>query len=173
MKKQQKIFITEQDVFHQNLPVYTVERVVLETGELFRDGGHILYANGAYTGTDRIGQLMADFRETDPDRMHFPSLAEKARYYKTTEGGLEHMGQFAEELIAEGRAEGRREERIRARKEMLRARKELRYTRHELVRMLLKNETARNLLHHPRYRKLHITEAEIQTVKDRYRMYRW
>ena len=158
MKKQQKIFITEQDVFHQNLPVYTVERVVLETGELFRDGGHILYANGAYTGTDR---------------MHFPSLAEKARYYKTTEGGLEHMGQFAEELIAEGRAEGRREERIRARKEMLRAQRELRYTRRELVRALLKNETARNLLHHPRYRKLHITEAEIQTVKDRYRMYRW
>ena len=44
------IFITETDVFRKNLPVYTIDRVVRETGELFNDEAHILYANGAYVG---------------------------------------------------------------------------------------------------------------------------
>lgn len=40
------IFITENDVMKGGLPIYPVERIVTNTGELFNDGEHIIYVNG-------------------------------------------------------------------------------------------------------------------------------
>ena len=138
------IFITETDVLGDNLPVYTVDRVILETGKLFNDEGHILYVNGAYVGDDAIGRLMADFRETDPKKMHFPSLANRAQYFKNTEGGVKSMCRIMEEVCEEVREEARE----------------------EMIAILLMDNTEYDLLYDKRFKRLHITQAEIDAAKE-------
>lgn len=55
------VFITENDVMGKGKPLYQIERCILETGERFEDGTHILYVNGAYRDESPIGKLMHDF----------------------------------------------------------------------------------------------------------------
>lgn len=63
-------FITEHDYMGEGLPVYPVERCVLNTKKLFHDGAHIVYVNGVYRDDSPIGWLMHDFSCTDPANMH-------------------------------------------------------------------------------------------------------
>ena len=49
-----------------NLPIYHIERTVIETDKRFGDEAHIIYVNGATEDDGSIGQLMYDFRCTDP-----------------------------------------------------------------------------------------------------------
>ena len=100
------IFITENDVLGQGLPVYHIERVVMETGAVFGDLAHIVYANGAYEGDDEMGRLMADFRASDPDEMHFPLLADHVREIKSNQKGVMEMSRVLEMMYSEGRNEG-------------------------------------------------------------------
>lgn len=93
------IFITENDVLKKNLPLYHIERTVLETNELFDDGSHIIFVNGQYTNNDtEIGKLMHDFRCTNADDMNYPVLAEKVRYFKETKGGSIAMCKMMEDM---------------------------------------------------------------------------
>ena len=140
------IFITESDVLGGGLPVYTVDRFIRETGAAFNDEGHIVYVNGAYVGDDEIGKLMADFRETDPAKMNFPSLADRAKYFKNTEGGVESMSRIAQELREEGIAIG------------------VKNTRERMIKALLENISADNLL---QFKALDITPEEIEAAKER------
>ena len=39
------IFITENDVLGENLPIYHVDRIIRETGKMFNDESHIIYVN--------------------------------------------------------------------------------------------------------------------------------
>ena len=108
------IFITENDIFGQGLPLYTVERIVKETGKNFSDGLHIIYVNGKYRGDDDIGKLMHDFSCTSADEMSYNELAERVRYLKEDKGGEQVMvsrvvEQYGDEREARGRAEGRAE----------------------------------------------------------------
>lgn len=75
------IFITEKDYYKQGLPIYTVNRVVEETGLPFGDGSHIIYVNGSYKGNDAMGRLMQDFRETNPDTMYNKELIESVEHF--------------------------------------------------------------------------------------------
>ncbi len=47
------IFITENDVRKQNRPIYRFSRMDEETNEIFQDGSHIIYVNGAYNICER------------------------------------------------------------------------------------------------------------------------
>ena len=86
------IFITENDVMKGGLPIYPVERIVTNTGELFNDGEHIIYVNGeSKDSTTALGKLMHDFFCTDPDEMHYKQLADKVRYFKENEEGVRTM----------------------------------------------------------------------------------
>ena len=171
------IFITETDVLGGNLPVYTIDRVIRETGEWFRDEGHILYVNGAYVGDDAIGRLMADFRETDPKKMHFSSLAERAQYFKNTEGGVESMCRVMEEVREEGRVEGRAEGRVEGRAEgrvegraegRVEGRAEGRVeARNQMIAILLMSNLEEDILYDERFKGLHITQEEINAAKER------
>ena len=69
------IFITENDVMEKGLPLYSIERCFLGTGERFEDGSHILYVNGAYRSDTPIGKLMHDFSCTDAADMYYRTLA--------------------------------------------------------------------------------------------------
>ena len=100
------LFITENDLYGQGLPVYEVDRFIRQTGEAFEDEEHIIYVNGAYTGEDDIGKLMSDFRATDPGKIHYEELAEKIKMFKQTEGGLSTMCKIMEEVRQEGVLQG-------------------------------------------------------------------
>ncbi len=94
------IFITENDVMKENLPIYPVERYVIigENKVLFGDGSHILYVNGNYRGNDEIGKLMYDFSCTNPDDMNYEALAKRARYFKQDKEGVAAMCKMMEEM---------------------------------------------------------------------------
>ena len=47
-----------------------------------------------------MGRLMHDFCCKNPDDMHYKELAEKTRYFKENEKGVEQMGEVMEKLIA-------------------------------------------------------------------------
>ena len=96
------IFITERDVLANGLPIYHVERVILETNKMFDDGEHIIYVNGEYDNLDtELGRLMHDFRESDPNNMLNPVLASKSRFFKENEKGVSAMCKAIENMRLE------------------------------------------------------------------------
>ena len=101
------IFITENDIYKKGLAFYPVERINMATGELFGDGEHILYVNGAYRGDDEIGKLMHDFSCSDPDDMLNKDLADRTRYFKETEEGVETVCKVMEDMRTEKARETR------------------------------------------------------------------
>lgn len=73
------IFITQHDVFGKGQPIYRVERVIMETGEQFNDGTHIIYVNTAHKDySTELGKLIHDFMCTKPSEMYYPILADRA-----------------------------------------------------------------------------------------------
>jgi predicted transposase/invertase (TIGR01784 family) len=99
------IFITKNDYFKRELPLYRVERAVCETGERFGDGSHIIYVNGSYKGDDAIGKLVHDFRCRNADDMYYTQLADGVRYYKEKEGGREKVCEAVERYAEKKAAE--------------------------------------------------------------------
>ena len=110
------IFITENDVLKKGNLSYNIDRMyqVDETGnyEIFNDGAHIIYVNGAYgDASSELGKLMADFREQDPEKMHYETLKKRANYFKQEPKGVGTMCRAEEEYVrvreARGEARGR------------------------------------------------------------------
>ncbi len=89
------VFITRADIFGKGIPVYTINRRFEETDELFDDGSHIIYVNGAYKGNDAIGNLVHDFACKESKDMYYPELAEGMRHFKE-EGGWKRMSEAVE-----------------------------------------------------------------------------
>ena len=126
------IFITENDVWGNGLPLYHVKKTIAENGKSFDDGTHAVYVNGAYRDDSDIGKLMHDFFCEDPDDMYFEDLKNTAKIFKGTEGGRNTMCNAIEDLVvaeraeseakgrAEGRAEGKKETRIESIKNIMR-----------------------------------------------------
>ena len=103
------IFITERDVLKKGLPLYRVERCVLETNEAFGDGSHIMYVNGENRDETPLGRLMYDFSCADPENMNYQTLADRARYFKSDEEGVGIMCRLLEDMRMEAMEEGKRE----------------------------------------------------------------
>ncbi len=117
------IFITENDVFGKQHPLYTIDRTIKETHDYFNDGEHIIYINTAYKGegmTD-IEKLIHDFTCSDPEQMLIPSLRKRCMEIKsgTAEKEVDKMCKLLDLRIQEEHAEGRTEERISMAKKML------------------------------------------------------
>lgn len=107
------IFIIEKDFFGMGKPVYSIERINLDTGKPFEDGEHILYVNGEYRGDSDIGKLMHDFNCTDADNMNFKLMADRTRYLKENPKGVSEMCKVIEDMRKEERAEERAEVALR------------------------------------------------------------
>lgn len=103
------IFITEHDVLGGNRPVYHIDRTIRETGDLFGDGSHILYVNGAWRDDSPVGKLMHDFSCTDPNSMNYALLADRVRYFKEDKEGVQAMSKIFEDFGKEMRDEGMKE----------------------------------------------------------------
>ena len=100
------IFITENDVIGDGLPLYTIDRQITNTGKAFDDGEHIIYVNGAdKNASTELGKLMHDFFCTDPDDMHYKALADKVRYFKEDEKGVAAMCKVMEDMRKESKWE--------------------------------------------------------------------
>ena len=103
------IFITEHDVFGRGQAVFHARRTMEGTEDLFADGSHILYVNGAYRGESPVGKLMHDFSCTNPGDMNYALLAERVRYFKGDKEGVRTMCRIWEEVRDEGWVEGLKE----------------------------------------------------------------
>ena len=101
------IFITENDIFGAKLPMYHIERTIMELNTPFNDAEHTIYVNGEYRGSDALGLLMQDFFCSDPAQMHYPELAKRADFFKHEPKGMKVMCEIMEQLQDAGRAEGR------------------------------------------------------------------
>lgn len=115
------VFITERDVLGQGLPVYKIERYILDLDELFDDGAHILYVNGAFRGDTPVGRLMHDFFCTRAEDMYYDALAERMRYFKDTQEGSDTMCRAVEEMMETVRKRSERQNSQRIAQRMLAA----------------------------------------------------
>ena len=101
------IFITENDVLKKGFPIYHIERIVTETGDLFGDEEHIIYVNSQIKDETSLGKLMHDFACIDAKDMYYQVLADRVRYFKEDEKGVTFMSKILEDMRNEARAEGR------------------------------------------------------------------
>lgn len=99
------IFITANDVLNRRLPLYTIERTIQETGELFQDKAHILYVNGSYRGSDELGQLMQDFHCSDYRQMQNSKIAARVRYFKEEAEGVADMCRTMQTIVDRERSD--------------------------------------------------------------------
>ena len=100
------IFITETDIFRKGIPLYNVERHIVETNEAFGDGAHIMYVNGECRDETPLGRLMQDFSCTDPENMNYQALADRTGYFKRDEKGVNIMCRLLEDMRMEAMQEG-------------------------------------------------------------------
>lgn len=100
------VFITENDVTGKGKPLYQIERCILETGESFEDGTHILYVNGAYRDESPIGKLMHDFSCTNPSDMYYGVLADRVKFFKESKEGIAVMCKAMEDMRNQTLKEG-------------------------------------------------------------------
>ena len=115
LKKKQKfseikdsyvIFITETDALGMGLPIYHIERTVLEMQTLFGDGSHIIYVNGSYEdGKSPLGKLIHDFKCKEPGEMNYSVLAEKVDFLKNDERGNDAVCEIMDKLNKEATEE--------------------------------------------------------------------
>ncbi|MBD5082053.1 MAG: Rpn family recombination-promoting nuclease/putative transposase [Ruminococcaceae bacterium] len=110
------IFITENDVLGENRPLYTIERVIKESGRPFNDGLHIIYVNSQIRDESALGKLMRDFHNPEPFTMNYDILSDQSNFYKNGKGApkmckiLEDLyKEFSEEVRAEAEAKGKEE----------------------------------------------------------------
>ena len=100
------IFITENDVLGGGLPMYTVERVIAETGKPFGDRSHIVYVNGRHrdAGT-ALGKLVHDIFCERQEEMYYSPLAERVGYFKGDRKEGKKVGALSERIIRDTQKE--------------------------------------------------------------------
>ena len=92
------IFFTKNDVLKGNLPIYNIERITTQNQQIFGDGTHIIYVNGAYKSQNALGKLVQDFHCRDPKKMNYNELAERSNYLKYLKGATK-MGDSFEKFV--------------------------------------------------------------------------
>ena len=100
------IFITENDVLKDGLPIYHINCIIEENGKRFNDEAHIIFVNSQIKDETALGKLMYDFSCTDPKDMKYPVLAERVKYFKEDTKGVTNMCRALEEMRDESYAEG-------------------------------------------------------------------
>ena len=100
------VFISRFDIFKGKLPLYHVDRVIRETGEVINNGFEEVYVNSVVDNGSDVSQLMKVFTEGDCYNDKFPKTSSIKRRYKETEGGIREMSGLIEQLKLEWISEG-------------------------------------------------------------------
>lgn len=104
------IFITENDFFRMGKPLYEFAMTSQDEKHFpLKDEQHVIYVNGKDSSNTDLGRLMHDFRETNPDKMYYKELRDKAKYYKTNKKGEAGMKSVIDEVYEDGEKAGRAE----------------------------------------------------------------
>ena len=76
------VFITENDVLRDNLPLYDIRRTIKQSAKDFEDGSHIIYVNSQRRDNTALGKLMHDLYCTEPKNLHYQEFAERMEFLK-------------------------------------------------------------------------------------------
>ena len=93
------IFITDKDVLGEGEQLYQIERVIRKSGNLFKDGSHILYFNTARQDDNTLGKLARDFKEANPKEIQSEVLSHRVSSLK--EGKLDREGEKKMNVLLE------------------------------------------------------------------------
>ena len=99
------IFITAKDVLGYGLPIYHIERYITELNQPFNDKAHIIYVSGENNSDTPLGQLMQDFKQSNPDLIRAKILSDRMKYLKSTNEEVIKMCNIVEEYTAKKVAE--------------------------------------------------------------------
>ena len=96
------IFMLEEDLFGKGNPIYRVKKILDIKDDYgnylpFDDDCNIMYVNGEYRGDNPLGKLMHDFSTANADEMYFKELADKIRFFKQDEEGVQMASKIVEE----------------------------------------------------------------------------
>ena len=114
------IFITAKDVLGYGLPIYHIERYITELNQPFNDKAHIIYVNGENNSDNPLGQLMRDFKQSNPDLIRAKILSDRMKYLKSTNEEVIKMCNIVEEYTAKKVAEAAAEAAARSKEEGMR-----------------------------------------------------
>ena len=133
------VFISKFDIFDSGLPLYHIDKVVRETGQVIEDGLTEIFVNTVNYDGSKPARLMKLFSENDAYSIdEFPITSELKSRLKSSEGGSMAMNEILEKLISdekresekrgrkkgilegkiEGKIEGANEEKLRIAKDM-------------------------------------------------------
>ena len=133
------VFISKFDIFDSGLPLYHIDKVVRETGQVIEDGLTEIFVNTVNYDGSKPSRLMKLFTENDAySNDEFPVTSELKSRLKSSEGGSMAMNEILEKLISdekresekrgrkegilegkiEGKIEGANEEKLRIAKDM-------------------------------------------------------
>ena len=93
------IFITDKDVLGEGEQLYQIERVIRKSGNLFKDGSHILYFNTARQDDNALGKLARDFKEANPKEIQSEILSHRVASLK--KGKLDREGEKKMNVLLE------------------------------------------------------------------------
>ena len=93
------IFITDKDVLGEGEQLYQIERVIRKSGNLFKDGSHILYFNTASQDDNALGKLAKDLKEANPKEIQSEVLSHRVASLK--EGKLDREGEKKMNVLLE------------------------------------------------------------------------
>ena len=158
------IFITENDVLHDNLALYNIRRRIDENAKCFEDGSRIIYVNSQRRDNTALGKLMQDLYCTEPKNLHYHEFAERMEFLKYSKEGEEKMTDVIEEYAAR-KAEALAKEAVKeaARKAAKEAEEKEQANRIELAQGLLADGMSIEFT--VRHSKL--TEAEVRELASK------
>jgi len=93
------IFITDKDVLGEGEQLYQIERVIRKSGNLFKDGSHILYFNTTRQDDNALGKLAKDLKEANPKEIQSKVLSHRVASLK--EGKLDKEGEKKMNVLLE------------------------------------------------------------------------
>ena len=94
------IFISKSDIFKGNHPLYHVDSVIRETGEIINDGWKRVFLNTKVKDGSDVSRLMTIFTEDDAyDDQRFPYTSARKRLFKETPKGENEMSDIVREIV--------------------------------------------------------------------------
>ena len=118
------VFISKFDIFDGGLPLYHIDKVVRETGQVIEDGLTEIFVNTVNYDGSKPARLMKLFTENDAySNDEFPVTSELKSRLKSSEGGSRTMNEILEKLISDEKKEsekrGAKNEKLKIAKTML------------------------------------------------------
>ena len=96
------IFIVDEEVENEVVPILHIKRTVRETGRDYNDKSEIIYINARMKENTDLGRLMHDFHCTKAEDMYSKVLAERIRVLKETQEGVEIMCKEMDKIYKAG-----------------------------------------------------------------------